>query len=210
MGTQVTNLSSTLAGHDNGARFVWWYQHHGRIAFDGSNYAAYFCIAITVNNGSCVDIHQGDRMQVVSSSGSLVDHPDAFDMGCSHSWQTRIVWDPRENRFVMTCITDNNCRVAQPNPYRTVASGECDGALFGGDMVLASTSGYWVAWSQTGNIRLDHFSGDSQSDQTISNAGSSQHPHLVSYGPNLSAQRESAQLTVPRAARVSTARVVST
>ncbi|MBN1309580.1 MAG: hypothetical protein JXA18_16790, partial [Chitinispirillaceae bacterium] len=28
--TQVTNLSDNLAGYDNGARFVWWYQHHGR------------------------------------------------------------------------------------------------------------------------------------------------------------------------------------
>ena len=25
--TQVTNLSSSLAGYRDGARFVWWYQH---------------------------------------------------------------------------------------------------------------------------------------------------------------------------------------
>jgi hypothetical protein len=38
---------------------------------------------------------------------------------------------------VMVCATDNDCRTAQPSPYRTVASGTCDGTLFGGDVVLA-------------------------------------------------------------------------
>ncbi len=180
--TQVTNLSDSLAGYDNGARFVWWYQHHGRIAFDGSNYAAYFCIAITVNNGNCVDIHEGDRMQVVASNGSPVRHPDAFEVGCSHSWGTRIVWDPRAGRFVMVCVTDNMCRIAQPSPYRTVAEGECDGTLFGGDLVLSSESGYWTAWSQGEQIRLERFEGNDPSNLTISNAGASRHPHLVSYG----------------------------
>jgi hypothetical protein len=181
--TQVTNLSEDLAGYDNGARFIWWYQHHGRLAFDGENYAAYFGVAITVDGSeSCIDIHQGDRMQVVSASGELLSsHPDAFEVGCSHAWQSRIVWDPREERFAMVCITDNACRVAQPNPYRTVAEGECDGTLFGGDLVLSSTPGYWTAWSQGGEIRLEHFT-DGPSDLTVPNAGPSSHPHLVGLG----------------------------
>jgi hypothetical protein len=182
--TQVTNLDDSLAGYDDGARFIWWYQHHGRLAFDGSNYAAYHGVAITVANGGCVDVHEGDRMQVVSSSGELVsDHPDAFAVGCSHSWTTRIVWDPSRGRFVMVCATDNECRIAQPSPYRTVAQGTCDGSLFGGDVVLASTTGYWTAWSQGGSIRLEHFTRGA-SDATIADAGSSSHPHLVSYGPS--------------------------
>ncbi|MGD8834546.1 MAG: hypothetical protein PVJ19_06380 [Desulfobacteraceae bacterium] len=182
---QVTNLSDSLAGYDSGARFVWWYQHHGRLAFDGSdNYAAYFGTAITVNNGSCIDIHQGDRMQVVDSSGAPVPHhPDSFEVGCSHSWQTRMVWDPRTDHFVMVCATDNDCRIAQPNPYRTVAEGDCDGTLFGGDLVLSSTPGYWTAWSQGGVVQLDHFT-DGASDKTIITEVSSSHPHLVSYGAN--------------------------
>jgi hypothetical protein len=182
---QVTNLGDSLAGYDDGARFVWWYQHHGRLAFDGDgNYAAYFGIAITVNNGNCVDIHQGDRMQVVDSNGSLVSgHPDSFEVGCSHSWQTRMVWDPRTSSFVMVCATDNDCRIAQPNPYRTVASGTCDGTLYGGDLVLSSTPGYWTAWSQSGEVRLEHFT-DGASDNTINTGVSSSHPHLVSFGEN--------------------------
>jgi len=178
---QVTNLSSSLGGYDNGARFVWWYQHHGRLASDGTNVAAYFGVAITVQNGSCVDIHEGDRMQVVSPSGALLSGHDSFAVGCSHSWTTRIVWDPRASHYAMVCATDNACRIAQPNPYRTVASGACDGTLFGGDLVLASTSGYWTAWSQGGQVRLDHFK-TGASDSTVRTAARSSHSHLVSYG----------------------------
>lgn len=174
---QVTNQSYSLAGYNNGAHFVWWYQHHGRLAFDGdSNYAAYFADAITVNNGSCVDIHQGDRMKVVDTSGSLVrGHTDSFEVGCSHSWQTRMAWDPRSNHFVMVCATDNDCRIAQPNSYRTVAGGNCDGTLFGGDLVLSGGSGYLTAWSQGGVERLEHFS-TGESDKTISTQANTSHP----------------------------------
>ena len=179
--TQVTNLTASLEGYTSGARFVWWYQHHGRLAFDGANYAAYFGVAITVANGACVDIHQGDRMKVVSGAGALLTGHDSFETGCSHSWGTRIVWDPRTSHFVMVCATDNSCRIARPNPYRTIATGTCDGTLFGGDLVLAAGTGYWTAWSQGGTIRLQHFT-DSGPDTAIDNAGSSQHPHLVSYG----------------------------
>ena len=178
---QVTNLTDARGGYDDGARFVWWYQHHGRLASDGSNYAAYFGVAITVKNGSCVDIHEGDRMQVVSKSGALVSGHGSFEVGCSHAWTSRIVWDPRTGHFVMVCATDNNCRIAQPNPYRTVAAGTCDGTLFGGDLVLAKTSGYWTAWSQGGTARLEHFT-TGASDKTVTTAAATGHPHLVSYG----------------------------
>jgi hypothetical protein len=179
---QVTNLGASLAGYNNGARFVWWYQHHGRLASDGSTYAAYFGVAITVQNGNCVDIHEGDRMQVVNAGGSLVSgHRDSFAVGCSHSWGTRIVWDPRTSHYVMVCATDNSCRIARPSPYRTVAAGACDGTLFGGDLVLAGNAGYWTAWSQGGQARLEHFT-TGASDTTIRTSARSSHPHLVSYG----------------------------
>jgi hypothetical protein len=124
--TQVTNLGASLAGYQNGARFVWWYQHHGRLAFDGTNCAAHFGVAITVANGGCVDIHEGDRMQVVGPDGFLLAGHDGFEVDCSHSWQSRIVWDERSGHFTMVCATDNSCRIAQPNPYRTVVSADCD------------------------------------------------------------------------------------
>ena len=178
---QVTNLTDTRGGYDDGARFVWWYQHHGRLATDGSNYAAYFGVAITVQNGTCVDIHEGDRMQVVDAAGALVAGHDSFEVGCSHAWTSRIVWDPRTGHFVMVCATDNNCRIAQPSPYRTVAAGACDGTLFGGDLVLAKTKGYWTAWSQGGQARLEHFT-TGAADSTVKTSAATSHPHLVSYG----------------------------
>lgn len=178
---QVTNLTATRGGQTNGARFVWWYQHHGRLAYDGANYAAYFGVAITVQNGSCVDIHEGDRMQVVSKAGKLLSGHDSFEVGCSHAWTSRIVWDKRTKHYVMVCATDNNCRIAQPNPYRTVAAGTCDGTLFGGDLVNASTTGYWTAWSQGGTVRLDRFT-TGASNKSVSTSVNASHPHLVRYG----------------------------
>jgi hypothetical protein len=178
---QVTNLTGGRTGYDDGARFVWWYQHHGRLASDGTNYAAYFGVAITVRNGACVDIHEGDRMQVVGPNGALVPGHDSFEVGCSHSWTTRIAWDPRTKHFAMVCATDNACRIAQPNPYRTVAAGTCDGTLFGGDLVLAQAKGYWTAWSQGGTARLEHFT-TGASDQHVGTAAKTAHPHLVAYG----------------------------
>jgi hypothetical protein len=178
---QVTNLTGGRQGYDDGARFVWWYQHHGRLATDGRNWAAYFGVAITVRNGACVDIHEGDRMQVVSAGGSLVSGHDSFEVGCSHAWTSRIVWDPRVRHFAMVCATDNNCRIARPDPYRTVAAGTCDGTLFGGDLVLANGKGYWTAWSQGGKVRLDHFT-TGPSTSTVRTSANSSHPHLVGYG----------------------------
>jgi hypothetical protein len=179
---QVTNLGGGREGYDDGARFIWWYQHHGRLASDGKSYAAYFGVAITVRNGDCVDIHEGDRMQVVDAKGSLVPgHRDSFDVGCSHSWTARVVWDPRTGHYVTVCATDNACRIARPAPYRTVASGTCDGTLFGGDLVLAKGRGYWTAWSQGGRVRLAHFT-SGPADSTVDTSARSGHPHLVGYG----------------------------
>jgi len=178
--TQVTNLSASLAGYQNGARFVWWYQHHGRIAFDGTNYAAYFGVAITVNNGSCVDIHEGDRLQVVGPAGALVA-AKGFDFGCSHAWTSRIVWDSRVNQFITVCATDNNCRIARSPNYTTVATSTCDGNLFNGDLVNGSAAGYWDAWANAGQVALQHFT-SSGSDTAITGIVSNLHPHLVTYG----------------------------
>ena len=108
-------------------------------------------------------------------------HRDSFEVGCSHSWTGRIVWDPRTRRYVTVCATDNACRIAQPNPYRTVAAGACDGTLFGGDLVLAKAKGYWTAWSQGGRARLAHFT-TGKADTNIGTAAGTRHPHLVGYG----------------------------
>jgi len=189
--TELDSATADAPGYTSGSAgynyFVWWYQHHGRIAYDGTNYAAYFCDAITVTNDMCVngagkvDIHEGDRMKVVAPDGSLLKGHDSFDLGCSHSWTTRLLWDSRTNHFVSVCATDNNCRIALAPNYKTIVSATCDGTLFGGDVVNATTAGYWTAWSYQQSIKLEHFT-TGASDQTVTTAGDSQNPHLVSLG----------------------------
>jgi len=127
-------------------------------------------------------LHVGDPRLQRHGVGSLVSgHRDGFEVGCSHSWTTRIVWDPRVSRYAMVCATDNSCRIARPHPYRTVATGACDGTLFGGDLVLAAAEGYWTAWSQGGQVRLERFT-SGPSTATIRTGAKSSHPHLVGYG----------------------------
>jgi hypothetical protein len=186
--TPVTNLGADLEGYESGARFVWGhYQHHGRIASDGENYAAYFCIGITVDNNACVDIHEGDRFEVVGADGEDVDHPQEMAVGCSHSWTTRTVWDPRTNEFMMTCATDNPdpgtgapCRIRHAPSNTTIAPVECAGEFWQGDLVLAEGEGYWTAYSQAGSVNLVHFT-ESGPDDELTNVASSDHAKLVRY-----------------------------
>lgn len=181
--TKVTSSSATQVPYSAGTGYnymVWWYQHQGRLASDGANWAAYFCDAIVVKNGSCVDIHQGDRMQVVDSAGKILTGHDSFELGCSHSGFTRIIWDDAAKRFVMVCKTDNNNRIAQPNPYRTILPINLDNAYLG-DLVPAKTSGYWLLASFSSSVHLLHFENGKESD-TDKTLASANYPHLVRYG----------------------------
>jgi hypothetical protein len=161
---------------------IWWYQHHGRIASDGQNYAAYFCNAISVSENSCINIHEGDRMQVVDPSGTVLSGHDSFAGGCSHSWNTRIVWDPALGHFVTVCATDNQNRIARSPGYQTIYSSSDIGTLSLGNLVLASDGGYWVSVSDVGAIRLLHFTSTSSTPDRTVMAGSSGFSHLVPYG----------------------------
>ena len=185
---KLTTVSSSLPPYSTGpmgatVHMIWWYQHHGRIAYDGENYASYFCDAISVSEAGCINIHEGDRMQVVGPTGSVLDGHDSFAGGCSHSWNTRIVWDPSIGRFITVCATDNNNRIARSPNYQTIYSSQDIGSLSLGNLVLASGGGYWVSVSDEGTIRLLHFtSTSSMPDRTVM-SGSSGFSHLVTYGP---------------------------
>lgn len=184
--TPVTPTSEARPPYAVGAEpssFIWWYQHHGRIASDGTHYALYFSQAIGRTIGACVDIFEGDRMQVVGPTGALVDHPDAFEIGCSQSWNTRMVWDDRTGHFVMVCATDNQARVARPAPYRTIVTATDLPTLSLGDLVLAPDAGYWASVSDQGTTRLVHFlEATPEIDLPATQADFS---HLVALGPDL-------------------------
>ena len=75
----------------------------------------------------------------------------------------------------MVCTTDNNCRIAQPNPYRTVAAGTCDGTLFGGDIVNAGTTGYVIVAQGT----TLYFAGDTNVFSDMQLIEQLYHPELA-------------------------------
>lgn len=198
----LTTASPTLPPYSTGPEgpmslMIWWYQHHGRLAYDGQNYAAYFGVAISISENACINIHQGDRMVVVGPDGTPLEHPDDFGswgVGCSHSWNTRIVWDDAAGHFIMVCATDNEGRVAQPDPYRTIYVPADLATLSVGDLVLAEGGGYWVTASDGGTVHLLHFS-DGLADQDLEIAQSN-FSHLVSYGQHhmIAAWEENDQL----------------
>ena len=107
--TKLTDSSASLPPYSTGPAgptvyMIWWYAHHGRIASDGTNFAGYFGSAISVTQSGCINIHQGDRMKVVDSSGAIVT--GGFNWGCSHSGYERIIWDPAAKKYVTICKND--------------------------------------------------------------------------------------------------------
>jgi len=179
------------------------YAHHGRIAFDGSNYAGYFGVAISVSqtctngggtNGVGINIHQGDRMKVVSSSGAL--QTSGFGIGCSHSGYERVVWDPTGKKFVPICKTDNNNRIAIAPNYTTILPVDLYYANLG-NVVLGSAGGFWTITSNIragqpanangmADVHLLHFTtGAADKDIVIAGdtAVNNRAPHLAPYGP---------------------------
>ncbi|MDP9035253.1 MAG: hypothetical protein M3O50_10630 [Myxococcota bacterium] len=182
--------------------FIWWYAHNGRIAFDGSNYAAYFGAAISVSQGGCVNVHQGDRMKVVSSTGAL--KTGGFDWGCSHSGYERVVWDARASRFVAVCKNDlpdgsRSGRLAFAPQFATSAITPVDLSYADfGSLLVAGGAGYWLVTSDIRSGQLPNSSGLADIHLLHTTTGAADRdlvlasdpglndraPHLAAYGPN--------------------------
>jgi hypothetical protein len=198
-----------LSGPTDSGRVVYlWqaYAHHGRIAFDGASYAAYYGAAISVSERCVapdttlptgVNIHQGDRMSVVGPSGALLTGHNSFGWGCSHSGYERVIWDPAAQRFTSVCKTDNNNRVALAPNYATIRPLDLPASNLG-DLVLASGGGYWLSTSDAessgganADVLLLRFSlmGNTvtleQELPVAAQAGLNERaPHLAAYGSN--------------------------
>ncbi len=189
---------------------------------DGTNYAAYFGSAVSVSQ-ACTDpssalktgvnIHQGDRMQVVSPSGELLSGHDSFDWGCSHSGYERIVWDPAASKFVMVCKND----AATAGKSGKLAFAPSASVLMPidlaynnvGNIVLGGSGGYWLTASdirsgQTpganglADVHLLHFTtGAPDVDKILaSTSGANDRaPHLATYGSHLLAAWEEGTAT---------------
>ncbi|WP_437995960.1 hypothetical protein WMF26_32840 [Sorangium sp. So ce185] len=196
--TKLTSSSAALPPYSTGPTgpnvyMIWWYAHHGRIAFDGSHYAGYFGAAISVSQGGCINIHQGDRMQVVDARGAL--QRGGFDWGCSHSGYERILWDESARKFVTVCKTDNGNRIAFAPDYKTIYPVDLAYSNLG-NLVAASGGGYWLTASNIrpgqpagsnglADVRLLHFTGGAaDKDLVIASEPGLNHraPHLAAYG----------------------------
>jgi hypothetical protein len=188
--THLTTQSAQLPPYSTGpdgpmVHMIWWYQHHGRLAWDGANFAAYFCEALSVSQNGCINIHEeGDRMQVVDPDGRLLSGHDSVDWGCSHSWNTRMIWDDATDHFSMVCATDRGGGIAQPkDPGHLLYSARDLSTLSVGDIVAGGGGGYWITASDQGAVLLMHFS-DGTVDRT-STLGSSPHSKLAAYGAGM-------------------------
>lgn len=173
--TKLTTSSATLPPYSTSKTgsnvfMVWWYAHHGRIAYDGTNWASYFGVAISTSEGGCINIHQGDRMQVVGPTGALVKSQNSFDLGCSHSGYERITYDASAKEFAMICKTDNNNRIKFPNSDATIYPVNLAASNLG-DIVPSATSGYWMTVSNgngvNAKVHLMHFEKNKATDKDI-------------------------------------------
>ena len=214
--TKLTDTTASLPAYMTGTTatgqtdFIWSeYAHNGRIAFDGTNYAGYFGIAISVSQacvGSStlttgVNIHQGDRMKVVSGTGALLTTP-GFGLGCSHSGYERVIWDETAKKLVPVCKNDaptggKSGRIALAPNTSTIYPVDLNYSDLGNVMV-AGGGGYWIITSdirtgQTANsdgladVHLLHM--PSLTTLTpdhdlllVSDTENDRAPHLASYG----------------------------
>lgn len=208
--TWATKLTDSSASHppygssptDNVMNtFVWaWYGHHGRIAFDGSRWGAYYGVSISGSSQAIspsktcaqadstlsvgIDIHQGDQMRIVDGSGAV--QTGGFQTGCSHSYYERIVYDPTAKKFVQICETDrdNTLSFAPPSYmgstkiYDIDMQREIGNYSNIGNIVTGSEGGYWVTASKSrasaagmADVHLLHFTtGAPDKDIVISNS----------------------------------------
>ncbi|CAH0478929.1 unnamed protein product [Peronospora belbahrii] len=195
--TKLTSSSASLPPYSlsktgKDVYMIWWYAHHGRIAFDGTNWAAYFGAAISTSEGGCINIHQGDRMKVVNPSGTITADQDSFDWGCSHSAYERITYDNRTKSYATICKTDSGNRIMPPKDWDTTIYPVDLSASNLGDIVPdsnPSSNKYWATVSN-GNgdkakVHLIQFAMNSAASKDITLGGTDANeraPHLASIG----------------------------
>jgi hypothetical protein len=203
--TKLTTSSASLPPYSTGPQgpeslMIWWYAHNGRIAFDGTNFAAYYGVAITIKNlsgMSCMDIHQGDEMRLVNASTGQLGS-GGFDVGCSHSAFERITWDG--TKFVPVCNLDaptggkSGQTAFAPNRTTIYPVDELNTEL--GSVLPAGGGGYWIvvtdlragqtaAMPGLDDVHLLHTTtgADDKDIMLASDSGlNDRNPHLAAFG----------------------------
>jgi hypothetical protein len=195
--------------------FVWSeYAHNGRIAFDGTNYAGYYGIAISVSQ-ACVgssamttgiNIHQGDQMKLVNSSGTL-QTTGSFGIGCSHSGYERVIYDTAQKKFVPVCKNDaptggKSGRIALAPNTSTIYPVDLDYSDLG-NVLMAGGGGDWIVTTDVrsgqsttagasglADVHLLHIASTSMLTpdhdlMLVSDTENDRVPHLAAYGSGM-------------------------
>lgn len=99
----VTTTLSIVGGTSHtteGSRWIDNWPHQGRLAWSGTQYAAYF--GQTGNHGSAGD-HQGDHYALITAAGTRAS--GGWNWGCSHSLDDRIAHNG--TAWAPICISDS-------------------------------------------------------------------------------------------------------
>jgi hypothetical protein len=192
-GAEQASLSivGTEEHNVDGSRWIDDWPHQGRLAWSGTEYAAYF--GQTGNHGSAGD-HQGDHYALISPSGERSD--GGWDWGCSHSLDDRIAHNGED--FAPVCISDtypgagiflNNRTELSEEPSVTNVGGI---AKLGG--LVPAPDGFWFTFTTpedraSVDIAFFHFTSDGTvsgrtylTDTADIDEGYS---HLAAYGDGL-------------------------
>jgi hypothetical protein len=194
--TKLTTSSAALPPYSTGPTgpqtyFIWWYAHHGRLAFDGKNWAGYYGAATSVSQActsggnTAINIHQGDEMRVVSPAGMILTGHNGFDWGCSHSGFEKIVWDPLASKFASICRSDGFPQVGlNVNAAKLVYAISATTSALSNIVLSGTANSYWTLASDSGTLHLFRFTPAGGTAADV-NLGSGNKPHLVKYGNHL-------------------------
>ncbi len=193
--TGATLFTANTAGgtpHDvEGARWIDDWSHDGRLAWSGSQFAAYH--GQTGNHGASGN-HQGDRFELLDPAGTRSVY---WDWGCSHSLDVRLVWNG--TTFGPVCLSD--CYPGKGiyfNHYglvRDEPSGNCAGssnASLGG--LVPAPDGFWLDFVSSegrtaADVGLVHIGNDGSVGTPVFLTTSAESgigaAHLARYGDHL-------------------------
>ena len=174
----------------DGDRWIDDWPHQGRLAWSGTQYAAYF--GQTGNHGSAGD-HQGDHYSFISPDGALLD--GGWDWGCSHSLDERLTHNG--NTFAPICTSDtypgagiwfrNRVEISPEPSIDNMGNGTKLGGL------VPAADGFWLSFTSPENrssydvvmIHVDNDGNPSGRVYLTDTSVDEEYSHLAAYGDNL-------------------------
>jgi hypothetical protein len=187
-----TTASLSIVGGNShttdGDRWIDSWPHQGRLAWSGSEYAAYF--GQTGNHGAAGD-HQGDHYTIISPDGAELD--GGWDWGCSHSLDVRLAHNG--SIFAPVCTSDTypgagiwlrNRIELSPEPSITNTGG---GTKLGG--LVPAPDGFWLTFTSpepgpTYDVVFLHFDNEGNVSGRVmlteTDSVDEEFSHLAAYG----------------------------